>query len=126
MEVLLKLIEEYKEITLELLKSLFNDENTRGDDVMNLITGFGNINTCSICKDAKQRSIGDRLYDCEFCIYRKLFSESESDKLYCLDESYDNIAKAESAEELYHAIQERIQVLEQAIKDYENIRVYKR
>lgn len=121
MEALLKLIEKYKEISLELLKSSFNEENTRGDDVMNLITGFGNINTCSICKDAKQRSIGDRLYDCEFCIYRKLFPESESDKLYCLDESYDNIAKAESAEELYHAIQERIQVLEQAIKDYESI-----
>jgi hypothetical protein len=126
MKALLKLIEKYKGISLELLKGLFNEENTTGDDVMNLITGFGNINECSICKDAKQRSSRNLFYNCEFCIYKKLFPEPESDKLYCLNESYDNIAKADTAEKLYKAIQERIQVLEQAIEDYENIRVYKR
>lgn len=125
MEALLKLIEEYKGISLELLKSLWK-EDEYGDDVMNLITGFGNINKCSICKDAKQRSSRNLFYNCEFCIYKKLFPEPESDRLYCLDESYYNIAKADTAEKLYKAIQERIQVLERAIKDYEDSRVYKR
>jgi hypothetical protein len=126
MEALLKLIEEYKGISLELLKGLFNEENTTGDNVMNLITGFGSTESCSICKDAKQTASKDRRNYCECCIYRKLFPNTDPDSLYCTNESYYSISEAENAEELYEAIQERIQVLEQAIEDYENIRVYKR
>lgn len=118
MEALLKLIEKYKGISLELLKGFFNEENTLGGEVMFLITGFGDTEKCSICKDAKQKAPKPSYYNCEYCIYKKLFPNTDS--LYCLDESYDNITKAESAEELYEAIQERIQVLEQAIKDYED------
>lgn len=121
MEALLKLIEKYKEISLELLKSLFNEENTTGYEVMELITGFGNIDSCSICEDARQKSFKSLGYPCKYCIYRKLFPNSDPDSLYCLNESYHHISEAETAEELYEAIQERIKVLEQAIKNYENI-----
>lgn len=121
MKALLKLIEEYKGISLELLRSLFNEENKFGDDVMGLITGFGNMTKCSICEDARQKAPEYLLRPCEYCIYRKLFPNTDPDSTYCLDASYYHIAESESAEELYEAIQERIQVLEQAIKDYENI-----
>lgn len=126
MEALLKLIEKYKGISLELLEGLFNEENTTGDDVMRLVTGFGDMQSCSICEDARQKALkGQRNY-CECCIYRKLFPNTDPDSLYCTNDSYYRISEAENAEELYEAIQERIQVLEQAIEDYENIRVYKR
>lgn len=126
MEALLKLIEEYKGISLELLKGLFNEENTTGDDVMRLVTGFGDMQSCSICEDARQKAGKPLYHPCECCIYRKLFPNTDPDSLYCTNDSYYNISEAENAEELYEAIQERIQVLEQAIEDYENIRVYKR
>lgn len=124
MEALLKLIEEYKGISLELLKGLFNEENTTGDDVMRLVTGFGDTQSCSICEDARQKARKPLYHPCEYCIYKMLFPNTDS--LYCTNDSYYNISEAENAEELYEAIQERIQVLEQAIEDYENIRVYKR
>lgn len=121
MEALLKLIEEYKGISLEILMSLFNEENTTGYEVMELITGFGNVDSCSICKDARQKSPEHLTYPCKYCIYRKLFPNSDPNSLYCLNESYHSISEAKTAEELYEAIQERIKVLEQAIKNYENI-----
>lgn len=126
MEALLKLIEKYKEISLELLKSSFNEENTTGDDVMRFVTGFGDTQSCSICEDARQKAHMPLKYPCECCIYRKLFPNMDPDSLYCTDDSYYRISESENAEELYEAIQERIKVLEQAIEDYENIRVYKR
>lgn len=126
MEALLKLIEEYKGISLELLKGFFNEESMTGDDVMRFITGFGDTQSCSICEDARQKTYMPLKYPCECCIYRKLFPNTDPDSLYCTNESYYSISEAENAEELYEAIQERIQVLEQAIEDYENIRVYKR
>ena len=126
MEALLKLIEKYKEVSLELLKSSFNEENTTGDDVMRFVTGFGDTQSCSICEDARQKALKDQRNYCECCIYRKLFPNTDPDSLYCTNDSYYSISEAENAEELYEAIQERIKVLEQAIVDYENIRVYKR
>lgn len=121
MEALLKLIEKYKGISLELLKSSFNGENTSGDDVMRLVTGFGDIESCSICEDARQKASKPLYHPCEYCIYRKLFPNTDPDSLYCANDSYYSIVEAENAEELYEAIQERIKVLEQAIVDYENI-----
>lgn len=126
MEALLKLIEKYKGISLELLKSLFNEENTTGDDVMRLVTGFGDTQSCSICGDARQKARKPLYHPCEYCIYKKLFPNTDPDSLYCTNDSYYCMSEAENAEELYEAIQERIKVLEQAIEDYENIRVYKR
>lgn len=121
MEALLKLIEKYKGISLEQLKGLFNEENTSGDDVMRLVTGFGDTLSCSICEDARQKAYKGQRYNCEYCIYRKLFPNTNPNSLYCINESYYRISEADTAEELYEAIQERIRVLEQAIKDYENI-----
>lgn len=126
MEALLKLIEKYKGISLELLKGFFNEENTLGGEVMFLITGFGDMEKCYICEDARQKAGKSLYYPCECCIYRKLFPNTDPDSLYCTNDSYYCISEAENAEELYEAIQERIQVLEQAIEDYENRRVYKR
>lgn len=126
MKALVNLIKEYKTITLEQLEGYFNEENKFGDDVMGLITGFGNMTKCSICEDARQKARKPLYHPCEYCIYKKLFPNTDPDSLYCTNDSYYNISEAENAEELYEAIQERIQVLEQAIEYYENIRVYKR
>lgn len=126
MKALVNLIKKYKTITLEQLKGLFNEENTSGDDVMRLVTGFGDIESCSICEDARQKAPKRERYSCEYCIYRKLFPNTDPDSLYCINDSYYRISEADTAEELYEAIQERIQVLEEAIENYESIRVYKR
>ncbi len=126
MDAVLKLIEKYKGVSLEQLKGLFNEENTSGDDVMRLVTGFGDTLSCSICEDARQKAPKGQRYSCEYCIYRKLFPNTDLDSLYCINDSYYRISEADTAEELYEAIQERIQVLEEAIENYESIRVYKR
>ena len=73
MEALLKLIEKYKGISLELLKGSFNAENTTGDDVMRFVTGFGNTQSCSICEDARQKAHKPLYHPCEYCIYKNYF-----------------------------------------------------
>lgn len=122
MKALVDLIKEYKTITLEQLEGCFNKNHTCGSHVMEVITGFGSVKTCSICEDAREKArnegviLGEYDYACKYCIYQRfpLNLESEDD-LYCLDDTYHDISDAQSPEELYTALQNRIALLEDII-----------
>ena len=113
MEALKKLITKYESITLEQLEKLF-DKCDYGYEVMEILTGFGNITTCIVCEEAQRRNPDPKQIGCEYCIYKKIFPYSD-DKYYCMDDTYRNMSDAESAEELYEAIQERVKLLKQNI-----------
>ena len=121
MKVLVDLIKEYKTITLEQLEGCFDENHTCGSDVMEVITGFGSVRTCSICEDAREKARNKGVavdgcdYACEHCIYRQLFPDPGSGELYCLDDTYHDISDARSPEELYTALQNRIALLEDVI-----------
>ena len=103
-----ELIDKYQSITLEQLKSLWENEVEQNPEcvinggwVLSLITGFGSC-ACVLCKAANQR--------CFHCIhqyspYRNLLAMPCTDELYC------NMEEAKTPEELYGYIQDRIEYL---------------
>ena len=122
MKVLVDLIKEYKTITLEQLEGCFDENHTCGSDVMEVITGFGSVKTCSICEDAREKArnkgvvIDGCEYACKHCIYQQFpLNLEHEDDLYCLDDTYHDISNARSPKELYTALQYRIELLEDII-----------
>ena len=122
MKALIELIKEYKTITLEQLEGCFDENHTCGYHVMEVITGFGSVRTCSICEDARKKArnkgvaIDSCEYACRHCIYRQFPLNLEyEDDLYCFDDTYHDISNAQSPEELYTALQKRIELLEDII-----------
>lgn len=118
-----ELLNTYKSITLKQLEEKFDElrkcflrPNICGDDVMIRITGFGSTEYCVLCREAKK--LAHYCY-CDHCIY-KLNSELDDDSFYCLGPTYDAICKAETAENLYKAIWNRIKYLEETIEIYGN------
>ena len=118
-----KLLSKYKEITLEQLEERFESLNAKlckecnGANIMESFTGFGSCSTCMLCLEAKKLSPNPPNFCkdvCDYCVYKL----SNGHYPYCLDELYDNIADSSSAKELYEALQERINYLEQTIKLY--------
>lgn len=116
-----KLLSKYKEITLEQLEERFESLNAKlcrdchGSSVMESFTGFGSCSTCILCQEAKKlsHSNSNGLKDsCEYCVYKL----NDISYPYCLDEIYDKIVYSSNAKELYEALQERINYLEQIIK----------
>ena len=109
-----KLIDKYKSITIEQLKSLWEKEsndypecNIDGSWILELITGFGDRSECLLCKHANKR--------CEHCIH--IYNPNlEDERNYpCLEETYDKIEESKNPDSLYKAIQERIKYLEKLI-----------
>ena len=122
METLLKLIEQYKSITLGQLEYLFtHTPNVTGAAILGNLTGFGSSQTCSICREAEQRTnINKEELDtiqqvCNSCIYKCFPLNTDDDSHYCLDKTFRAISHAKTAEELYQAIQARINKLENLI-----------
>lgn len=108
-----ELIDKYQSITLEQLKSLWETEVEQnpgcvidGGWVLGLITGFGSC-ACVLCKAANQK--------CSLCIHNY---NPNRDLLEtpCVDELYCNIEEAETPEELYGYIQNRIEYLNHLIE----------
>jgi hypothetical protein len=127
METLLKLIEQYKSLTLGKLEYLFTiTPNVTGAAILGNLTGFGSFQTCSICKEAvKGTAFNEEELDkmqqvCDSCIYKRFPLIADNDSHYCLDETYRAISHAKTAEELYQALQDRIHKLERIVN--ENIR----
>lgn len=127
METLLKLIEQYKSLTLGQLEHLFTiNPNVTGSAILGNLTGFGSFLTCSICKEAVERTTFneeelDKMQQvCNSCIYKRFPLIADNDSHYCLDETYRAISHAKTAEELYQALQDRIHKLERIVN--ENIR----
>lgn len=114
LEAAKELLERYKNVTLEELKQVFKDlqENYQedddivdGDTVLNALTGFGDPSTCLLCKAVNGF--------CEDCIYSFRINE---ESVPCLDSIYNRMSGSETAEELYHYLQQRISYLTHVIE----------
>lgn len=122
METLLKLIEQYKSLTLGQLEHLFIiNPNVTGSAILGNLTGFGSSQTCNICKEAEKNAnlsieeIDEMQQVCNFCIYKQFPLTTNDDGHYCLDETFRAISHAKTAEELYQALQDRIHKLEMIV-----------
>lgn len=112
-EAFIKLIDKYKSITKEQLQETYNqlmeDEIISNVyEVLSEITGFGSTYDCSLCKSVQR--------NCDLCLYSIL--KPMDDTFACLGETYDAIEKAETIDELYDAIQNRISFMEYVLKKY--------
>ena len=123
METLLKLIEQYKSITLAQLEEAFiTNQGICGSSIMSKLTGFGSHEHCIICQSALQRKkeahdITIDVYDnaCDYCIYKQFPVGTNRDSLHCLDNTFRAISLSHTADELYQALQARINKLENLI-----------
>lgn len=118
LEVAKELLEKYKSVTLEELKQVFKDLQESqedglvdGDMVLNALTGFGEPQTCLLCRAVNEI--------CEDCIYSFRLSERP---IPCIDIIYHRICNSMYAEELYRYLQQRISYLSHVIEWYENSR----
>ena len=117
-----KLLEKYQSITLDeltviWLKLELDNEEIKGKDVLAEITGFGCMDTCMLCKEAKTFTNDIESY-CNHCIYS--IHGSPSMDMFCLDNTYHAIADARNEKQLFNAIQNRIKYLKEIIDSYEN------
>lgn len=116
LEAAKELLERYRNVTLEELKQVFKDfqENYQecdiidGDTVLNVLTGFGDPSTCLLCKAVNGV--------CEDCVYSFRINE---ENIPCLDTIYNRMCNSETAEEVYHYLQQRISYLSHVIEWYE-------
>lgn len=112
------LLERYKNITLEKLKNEYDDKiHLYPKHVLQDLTGFGATTTCTLCLAAAElvSSTTSGTY-CHKCVHS--INKINEGEFYCLDSTYEAIYEAKTIEELYDAIQLRIQVLENQIKLY--------
>ena len=107
-----ELIDKYQSITLEQLKSLWENEVEQNPEcvinggwVLSLITGFGSC-ACILCKAANQR--------CHHCIHKhNPYWDLRGNP--CMDGLYINMEEAKTPEELHGYIQNRINYLNELI-----------
>ena len=112
-EAVKELIDKYQSITLEQLKSLWENEVEQnpgcvieGGWVLSLITGFGSC-ACILCKAANQR--------CHHCIHKhNPYWDLRGNP--CMDGLYINMEEAKTPEELYEYIPKRIEYLKYLIE----------
>ena len=106
-----ELLERYKSITLEQLKDIYKKHpDWEGQRVMKSITGFGTIH-CPICAGVSK--------GCEECIYS--FRIVNNWDIPCMGIIYREMEESTSAEELYNALQKRINYLTHVIEYYETM-----
>lgn len=121
----IELIEKYSSITLERIEEVWNeyDESyVHSGEVIHSLTGFGGVFSCSLCKAVGNKVCGngwnkDPNCRCYNCVYITRGTEFEYPP--CIDETYENIDYAESPQELYEAIQARIEFMKKTLKSYE-------
>lgn len=105
-EVFQSLIELYKSITLEHIKER-SSSHMCGGSVLNSLTGFGCQNECILCKAAE--------YNCSLCYWAKHNNVIKA----CINENYKKIVDTRKALDLYNALQERIQIMEELLNKNE-------
>lgn len=113
LETAKELLAHYKSLTLAYLQDewlkfseQFDSEILiTGGDVIQGITGFGTTGSCSLCNACH--------VNCSNCIYSVL--NDVEDGRNCLDITYHKVDCAITPEELYEAIQFRIDRLQKAI-----------
>lgn len=118
-----RLLSKYKEITLEQLEERFESLKIKlcrecdGETVIESFTGFGSCSTCILCLEAKKLSHTNSNYFEDFCGHC-VYKLNSTHYPYCIDDLYNKISFSYNAKELYEALQERINYLEQTIKLY--------
>jgi hypothetical protein len=108
-----ELIDKYQSITLEQLKSLWENEVEQNPEciitggwVLSLITGFGSC-ACILCKAANQT--------CMLCIH-KYNPDWNLQGNPCMDGLYCDMEESRTPEKLYGYIQNRIEYLKYLIE----------
>jgi hypothetical protein len=117
-----ELLAKYESITIDQITKVYNmiieqegeDITPSGYDVMEQITGFSSIAKCMLCQEAK-KLIQKDIYYCQCCIY----TINNSDDYLCIEETYKAIGEADTPEDIYNALQARIEFLKQSINIYE-------
>lgn len=115
-----ELLAKYKSITINQITEVYNklkeqeDITPCGYDVMEQITGFSSIIKCMLCQEAKKLAKRD-IYYCQYCIY----TINTSDDYLCVEETYKALGDAYTPEDIYNALQARIEFLKQSIEIYE-------
>lgn len=117
-----ELLVKYESITIDQITKVYNmiieqegeDITPSGYDVMERITGFSSITKCILCQEAKKLS-QKNIYYCQCCIY----TINSSDDYLCVEETYKALGNAHTPEDIYNALQARIEFLKQSINIYE-------
>lgn len=113
-----RLVRKYREITMEELKEVSNElyaeyeDDYTYEEVLNRITGFGNMSTCILCKDIERK--------CEYCIHYNHQDDYGSSCPCVNSETYRALDYVDSLDELYEAIQDRANYIESLIQIEEN------
>lgn len=114
-----ELIEQYENLTLSEIEEEWIED---GQSTMYELTGFGGCYSCSLCKAVGNKACGpswNKNPDCRChnCVY--ILRGTDFEFPPCVDETYENINYAESPQELYDAIQARIEFMKEILKSYE-------
>ena len=117
-----ELLVKYEFITIDLITEVYNkiieregeDITPSGYDVMEQITGFSSTAKCILCQEAKKLVQKDNYY-CQCCIY----TINTSADYLCIEETYRALGDAHTPEDIYNALQARIEFLKQSINIYE-------
>mgnify|MGYP003295476973 CR=1 FL=1 len=105
-EAFKELINIYSDFTVEELTEFWIEN---GQQTMRELTGFSSVHSCMLCKAADSK--------CANCLYK--FRESNGEMFPCLEKTYDLIEYAKTPEELYDALQKRIEFMKEVLKYYE-------
>ena len=105
-EAFKELINIYSDFTVEELTEFWIDD---GKTTMRELTGFSS-NNCTLCIAANHR--------CENCVYYGCATKNGK-YVACVDNTYEAIEYSQTPEELYSALQKRIEYMKQLLKLYE-------
>lgn len=116
-----RLVEKYRSITREELESNACEDDECWYEVLSKITGFGSLKKCYLCKECyKKEAYGEASCpDCTKCLYS--WNTGGECCVPCINQdTYCAIHEAESLDELYEAIHNRADFIEDLIKEIEN------
>lgn len=120
-----RLVETYRNLSIDELEENF-EYYDNGGDIMNSITGFGSMVSCSLCNVVGQNSFEEpECKDCVWTVEKGVTKPEEACPCYFhYDESYDNIDDACNAYDLKEALLVRADLLERVIKlaEQENLK----
>ena len=108
-----KLANTYRNLTEKDLKDEFDERYTNGLDVMHSITGLGNDNTCTLCRNVGRHT--NNIPMCEDCVWSSLFPGDDGIYSCTQHETYKNIETADSFHKLRQALLDRAELLWEAM-----------
>lgn len=106
-EAFKELIDIYSDFTIEELTEFWILD---GKWTMRELTGFSS-NDCRLCKAANEK--------CGNCLYSIDYPNKCKEYVPCVEETYNLIEYAKTPQELYDALQKRIEFMKEVLKSYE-------